>query len=59
MFLFPILLAVVVYFLITGKKTPQQFSSKQDIPLEQLKKRYVMGEIDEEMYMKMKKIITE
>ncbi len=59
MFLFPILFAVVIYFLVVDKRTYHRFSSKEDLPLEQLKNRFVKGEIDEETYMKMKQIISD
>jgi putative membrane protein len=57
MFLFPIAIGLIIYFFFykkDGIKFPNSNSSK-----EKLKEKYINGEIDEETYLKMKKIIDD
>lgn len=54
MFLFPILLVVLIYFLIGDKHRRVLPDLRQDEAMEQLKLRFANGEIDEETYLKMK-----
>jgi putative membrane protein len=50
--IFLALIAVVVYFLVSGKKL---IKKDEETPLEILKKRYAKGEISKQEYEKMKK----
>ena len=59
MLLVPIIAAVIIYYLLAGGKSQKIVPVNQDLPLEELKKRFVMGEIDEETYLRMKRVISE
>lgn len=54
MFLFPILLAVLIYYLFSGRSMTRPVFTRNEEALEALKLRYVNGEIDDETYIKMK-----
>lgn len=58
MFLFPILLAVLIYYLVTNNKVRNPLMMKNNDALEKLKIRFVNGEIDEETYIKMKETLS-
>jgi len=56
MFIFPILLIILVYFLLNNNQTNYRVEHKRK-PEDLLKERYINGEIDEEAYLKMSKLI--
>lgn len=56
MFVWPLLLLVIGYFLITGDGN-NFFTPKKDQAQELLKERFVNGEIDEETYKRMKAVL--
>jgi putative membrane protein len=58
MFVFPILLIVLVYFLFNNNQINYRTLQERN-PEDILKKRYVNGEIDEDTYLKMSKVIKE
>ena len=58
MLLFPILLAVLIYYLVANHKMRSPLLMKNDDALEKLKIRFVNGEIDEETYIKMKETLS-
>jgi putative membrane protein len=60
MFIWLILIGVLIYFLLVkpGKRDDNQAKSAED-PVELLKKRFINGEITEEEYNKMRKIIND
>lgn len=49
-----IVIGVVLYYFVENKRSFLSGSSK---PLDQLQERYINGEIDEETYSKMKKVL--
>ena len=54
MFLPLIVIGAVLYYLVENKRS---FVSSNNKPLDQLQERYINGEIDEETYRKMKRVI--
>lgn len=58
MFLWLIIIGVVIYLLVRGNKGGSQLKSGDD-PVELLKKRFINGEITEEEYKKMRKVVND
>lgn len=58
MFLFPILLLILVYFVFIKDQNVHQ-SIYRKSPEDKLKERYVSGEIDEDTYLRMLRTIKE
>jgi putative membrane protein len=58
MFLFPVLLAVLIYYLVSHNKMRSPMRMQGNQSLENLKIRFVNGEIDEETYIKMKETLS-
>ena len=58
MFIFPVLLIIVVYLMLNKDQSFHQRIYKKS-PEDKLKERYVNGEIDEEMYLRMSRTIKE
>jgi putative membrane protein len=58
MFLFPVLLAILIYYLISHNKMRSPIRMQGNQSLEKLKTRFVNGEIDEETYIKMKETLS-
>lgn len=54
MLLFLILIGAAIYYLVENKKG---YSTKAVKPVDVLKDRYINGEIDEETYKRIKKVI--
>ena len=52
--LFVIIIGIVAYFVIQNSKTKSAGGTKQETPLDILKKRYAKGEITKEEYERMK-----
>lgn len=59
MVIFPILIAVLIYFMVSKGRMHHPMRMKGQEALEKLKIRFVNGEIDEEAYLKMKATLAE
>jgi len=57
MFIFPILIAIVAYYMISNRRIHHPMMRNNEA-LEKLKIRYVSGEIDDETYIKMKTTLS-
>lgn len=54
MLLFLLLIGAVIYYIVENKKG---YTTEEVKPLDKLKDRYINGEINEETYIKIKKVI--
>ena len=59
MVIFPILIAILIFFMISKGKMHHPMMMRSYEALEKLKIRFVNGEIDEEAYLKMKATLVE
>lgn len=55
MFIFIVIFLVLIYYIMNEKSNIKL--SESDKSLERLKERYISGEIDEETYLRMKKVL--
>lgn len=58
MFIFPIVIAIVAYYMISNRRIHHPMMMRNNEALEKLKIRYVSGEIDDETYIKMKTTLS-
>ena len=54
MIIFPIIIAILIFFMVSNGRMHHPMMMRSHVALEKLKIRYVNDEIDEEAYLKMK-----